>query len=535
MQDRRLFSFGPYRLDIPNEQLWRGPELIRLTHKALTVLGYLAEHQGQLATKDDLLAALWPGVVVSESALVACISELRQALGDARRAPHFIETVHGRGYRFIAPVHEATLPFHSLDSVPPPPPSFLAPCVVGREAELAYLCRLFEKSLQGERQIVFVTGEAGIGKTTLVNRLLGQLPTDERLWSARGLCVQHHGDGEAYLPLFDALGRLCRGPDGASFIDLLRQLAPTWLRQMPTLLSADAPQALPRRVERTNQAHMLRELAEALEVLTRDRALVLVLEDLLWSDAATVEWLGAVARWQEPAKLFLIGTYRPVEVIVQAHPLRYLKQDLHLHGLCEELPLRYLTEDAIADYLDHQFCFGAQGQILRQGLARLVHQRTEGNPLFMVSVVKDWVRQGVLVEDAGQWVLRRRLDEIAVGVPDNLRQLIEQQLEQLDPEVQALLETASVAGVRFTAVTVAAGMDAAVEVVEAHCDTLARRDQFMRSRGTAVWPDGTVVAQFEFRHTLYQEVLYHRVSITRRMRLHQQIRERLAQGYSSQA
>jgi predicted ATPase len=73
---------------------------------------------------------------------------------------------------------------------------------------------------------------------------------------------------------------------------------------------------------------MLRELAEALEVLTRERALVLVLEDLLWSDAATVEWLGAVARWQEPAKLFLIGTYRPVEVIVQAHPLRYLKQDL---------------------------------------------------------------------------------------------------------------------------------------------------------------------------------------------------------------
>jgi predicted ATPase len=199
------------------------------------------------------------------------------------------------------------------------------------------------------------------------------------------------------------------------------------------------------------------------------------------------------------------------------------------------LPLRYLTEDAIADYLDHQFCFGAQGQILRQGLARLVHQRTEGNPLLMVSIVKDWVRQGVLVEDAGQWVLRRRLDEIAVGVPDNLRQLIEQQLEQLEPEVQALLETASVAGVRFTAVTVAAGMDAAVEVVEARCDALARREQFVRSRDTAVWPDGTTVARFEFRHTLYQEVLYHRVSITRRMRLHQQMRERLAQGYSSKA
>src|SRR5262245_53097266 len=99
-----LLNFGPFRLDVPNQQLWRGAEIIRLTNKAVAVLCYLAERGGQLVTKDELFAAVWPAVVVSDSALVACIGELRRALGDTRRAPQFIETVHGRGYRFLAPV-----------------------------------------------------------------------------------------------------------------------------------------------------------------------------------------------------------------------------------------------------------------------------------------------------------------------------------------------------------------------------------------------------------------------------------------------
>ena len=105
-QEHRVFHFGPFRLDVRNAQLWRDQEVIRLTGKALAVLRYLAEHSGQLVTKDELFTEVWPGVVVSDSALVACIGELRRALGDARRTPQFIETVHGRGYRFIVAVAE---------------------------------------------------------------------------------------------------------------------------------------------------------------------------------------------------------------------------------------------------------------------------------------------------------------------------------------------------------------------------------------------------------------------------------------------
>jgi adenylate cyclase len=109
-QEHHLLHFEPFRLDVPNAQLWRGPEVIRLTSKALAVLRYLAERSGQLVTKAELLEKVWSGVVVSESALVVCIRQLRRALEDARRTPQFIETVHGRGYRFIAPVSPSAHP-----------------------------------------------------------------------------------------------------------------------------------------------------------------------------------------------------------------------------------------------------------------------------------------------------------------------------------------------------------------------------------------------------------------------------------------
>jgi DNA-binding winged helix-turn-helix (wHTH) protein len=75
MPEPRLFIFEPFRLDVRNAQLWRGSEVIRLTGKALAVLCHLVERSGQLVTKDELFAAVWPGVVVSDSALVACIGE----------------------------------------------------------------------------------------------------------------------------------------------------------------------------------------------------------------------------------------------------------------------------------------------------------------------------------------------------------------------------------------------------------------------------------------------------------------------------
>ena len=170
--------------------------------------------------------------------------------------------------------------------------------------------------------MVFVTGEAGIGKTTLVDAFVAQVVPTARVWLGRGQCLEQHGAGEPYLPLLEALGRWGRGPDGGQLVAVLRQQAPSWLLQLPALVPEDDYEALQRRGGGVTRERMLRELAEAVEVLTAMRPLVLVLEDLHWSDAATVDWLAYVARRREAARLLVLGTYRPVEALVQGHPVR---------------------------------------------------------------------------------------------------------------------------------------------------------------------------------------------------------------------
>jgi predicted ATPase len=276
---------------------------------------------------------------------------------------------------------------------------------------------------------------------------------------------------------------------------------------------------------------MLRELAEALEVLTAERPLVLVLEDLHWSDHATLECLAYVVRRRDPARLLLLGTYRPVDVIVHVHPLRAMVTELRHHPQYAELVLDYLSTAATATYL-RQRC-GAQP--IPPGLPQLVHQRTSGNPLFLVALVDELERQGLLetVGDAGE--SPGALAVLSEVIPTGLRQYIEQHLEQVSEADQALLEAASVAGSTFAVAAVAAGVGQAPETLEAHATALARQGQFIQARGTETWPDGTVTACYQFRHALYHEVVYARVSAGHRVRLHQQIGARKEAGYGARA
>ena len=223
--------------------------------------------------------------------------------------------------------------------------------LVGREAELAQLQRYWAQARQGRRQVVFITGEAGIGKTTLVDSFVSQMAATEVVWNARGQCIEHYGAGEAYLPLLEALGQLGRGPDGAHLVALLHQSAPTWLVHLPALVPAADYEAVQARAGGTTRERMLRELAEAVEALTAEQPLILILEDLHWSDGATLDWLAAVARRREAARLLVVGTYRPAEAVVQAHPVRRMTQDLLLHGQGVELPLGLWAEAEVAAYL----------------------------------------------------------------------------------------------------------------------------------------------------------------------------------------
>lgn len=529
-------SFAPALLwlDLPNQRLWRGLQAIVLRPKTFALLCYLLQHAGQLLSKNTLLETLWPEASVSEVALAVCIRELRQALDDDSRTPRFIETVHRRGYRFIgtlATQPEVPSAHLAVGAAPPSGPAWHdTGLLVGRETELHQMHRYLARALHGQRQLLFITGEAGLGKTMLVDAFLERVPDQTPPWVGRGQCLEHYGAGEAYLPVFEALGRLCREPDGATIVTLLEQYAPTWLVHMPGILSPAASRELQQRVLGSTQSRMLREMADVIDMLTARRPLLLILEDLHWSDYATLDLLAALARRREPARLLVLVTYRPPEVLQRGHPLHTVQHELQVHGQCDVLPLACLTETAVADYLAVRF----PPQNIPSGLARLLYQRTEGHPLFMALVVAHWVAQGWLATLSATSSQPVELAAFTADVPESLQQMIHQQIDRLRPLEQHVLEVGSVVGAEFSAATVAAGLGRTEVRIEHCCADLARQGQFLQAQGEQHWPDGTVTEGYRFTHALYQEVCYRRVTAARRALLHQRIGAREEAGYGMQ-
>ena len=261
--------------------------------------------------------------------------------------------------------------------------------MVGRAAELAQLHACFAQARQGPRQTVFVTGEAGMGKTTLVDTFLAEVAAAQTAWIGRGQCIDHSGAGEAYLPLLDALGRLGRGPRARASGRVCASMPrPGWGRWPPWSGRRRGRPWGPG--ARVTPQRMLRELAAALEACTAAHPLLLVLEDLHWSDASTVEALTLLARRRDAARLLVMGTYRPVELILRQHPLKAAKQELQLHGHCADVALGYLPVAAVQAYLAQR----GPAAAATAEYAAWVHRRTEGHPLFMVHVVAELARSG---------------------------------------------------------------------------------------------------------------------------------------------
>ncbi len=536
MGNEQRIIFDSFSLDLVNECLWQGSKAIKLRPKAFAVLNYLLERPGQLVTKEELLNSIWPETFVSDAVLKVMIRQLREALDDDPKSPRFIETAHRRGYRFIGQIAESeqVTPNQEVGSVRTIPSSHLPAedsswGFVGRDEALTRMRSWLQKMLEGERQIIFVTGEAGIGKTALVDTFVRSIASDRRIRIGRGQCLEQYGTGEAYLPLLEAIGRLCR--EQAHVVDVLHAHAPMWLLQMPSLVSASDRELLNRGISGATRERMLREIGEALEALTSEQPLVLILEDLHWSDYSTLDLISYLATQRQPAHLMLIGTYRTAELIVSGHPLKAVKQELLAKQQCEELPLQYLNEDAVGKYLSIRF----PGNRFPDGLARLIHERTEGNPLFMVNAVDFLVAEGLIVEHETRWELVVEIEKVEVGVPDSIKQMIEKQLDHLDAEKQRTLEAASVAGAEFSTLAVVAGLGEDRALVEARCDELARRHQFIQDRGVQELPNGEASTRYGFIHALYQNILYERISASRLVQLHRRIGERGEDVYGENA
>ena len=534
MSNERRIHFHPFALDRVNLCLWRDADAIKLRPKAFGVLEHLVSRAGELVTKEDLINAVWQDTFVGDAVLKVAIRQIREALADDPKSPRFIETAHRRGYRFIAEIgaHLPPAPLRhegAADGDLLPARLRLPEAIVGREHALSRLHAWLEKARGGERQVAFVTGEAGIGKTTLLESFAWSLGSDRTVRMCRGQCLAQYGMSEAYLPVLDAIQQLCREDHQA--VEVLRAHAPMWLMQMPSCVTAADRELFGRELLGTTRERMLREMGEALDALTEQSVLVLVLEDLHWSDYSTLDLISYVARRQRAAHLLVIGTYLPAELIASRHPLKTVKQELVARRQCEELPLEYLSREAVGQHLAVRF----PGNRFPPELVALIHERTDGNPLFMVNTIDHLIHEQLIEAHEDGWQLTAPIDTVKLGVPDSIRQLIETQVDRLDVRDKRILEAASVAGTEFSAIAVSAALIDDLADVEVRCEELSRQHQFIRECGAQLLPNGHAVGRFGFVHAVYRHVLYDRMSASRRMHLHYRIGLRDEESFGERA
>lgn len=400
--------------------------------------------------------------------------------------------------------------------------------LVGRDNERAELQRRFESARRGRGRLLCVSGEPGIGKTALVEAFLSDLVrSGPACVMARGQCSERLTGAEAYLPWLEALDSLLHGPGSEWMARVMKLLAPTWYRHAASLALDEASAARLAERAAVSPERLKRELVALLQELSRLQPLVVFLDDLHWADASTIDVLGYVGLKPATMRLLLVTAYRPSELLLAKHPFVQVQLELQGRGVCQEMPLGFLSRDDVERYLTLEF---AHHQFPKE-LASLIHRQTEGNPLFVVDLVQDLRDRRVIAEVHGHWRLAGSIPEVDRELPPSVRSLIQRKLDRLSPTDHRLLVAASVQGYEFDSAVVANALRMDAAKVEERLDALERVHAFVRLVREDELPDRTPTQQYQFVHVLYQNALSATLRPTRRARLSRAVAEALLECY----
>jgi predicted ATPase len=470
-----------------------------------------------------LHALMWetpepPSHVTSEipRAIDQLILEMLQK--DARLRPGATEVM----YR-LALVHDSALTAALAEAAPRRPSPLRH--IVGRDADLDVLVREFARVANGRASLVLVSGEAGMGKTTLVDAFLRQLADqDEPVRVGRGRCSERLAGSEAYLPVLEVLDSLQRSERHGNVTRLVRTVAPSWYAQIAPPSGNDSSAArLAAETVGGSQERLKREIAALLEELGRLQPLVLYLDDVHWADPSSVDLIAYLARRLEHARVMAIFTARPSVLAQARHPFLALKHELQAHGLIREIALALLTETDVDRYLALQYPEHA----FPPGLAALIHRRTDGQPLFVADLVRELRRRDVLRQQDGRWVLEGDLSSVAELIPESVRSLLQAKLAALEDEDRRLLGAAAVQGTDFDSAVLARALQIDDEVVESRLDRLEREHALVRFAGEAECPDRSLTLRYQFAHDVYYRAFLDSLRATRRVSLSRAVADAL--------
>jgi tetratricopeptide (TPR) repeat protein len=396
--------------------------------------------------------------------------------------------------------------------------------LVGRAAELERLFRRAELARQGQGGVVFLVGEAGIGKTALLDEFLRRAQQGRSLTVVQARCVEHSGPGEAYLPLLDALGRLLASRARERTIDVLRSCAPTWALHMPAdVIRPELRGDLLQRTIGASRERMQREAVDGLTTASADFPFLLALEDAQWADPSTIDAVHLLGAHIARRRVLVVISWRPADALDKEHPLRRCALALGKLPNCEQITLRPLSPDEVAAWLDARY----PGHHFPPELAGLAWERTEGHPLFVAALLETLEGGGWIGEPEGAWAATRDLRSAALDLPDTLRSVIRRRLELLDEDDRQALQYGSVMGRELLSSVLARLLEADEALLEERLARLARAHGLLELRGEEELPDGSVALRYRFAHALDQAVLYEDLASRRRALLHGRVAEEL--------
>jgi DNA-binding SARP family transcriptional activator len=449
--------------------------------------------------------------------------------------------------------------------------------LVAREPELARLDSALALALAGEGQIVFITGEPGSGKTALLQSFVQQAVSAHRTLVVAGtICNAYTGVGDPFLAFRDLLNQLT----GASATDTLgilslpvyserRQSAPLLAVQAliqggPALLDTFIPalplvtlleNALPEKqdlrqqlqawVERNShgsrapmadQQQILHQYTQVMALLAAEHPLLLIIDDLQWADATSIVLLFHLARHTRQNRILLLAAFRPHDLAMgrsgERHPLQPVLHELQRYFGDIQIDLDQALESTGRTFVDQLLDSNPNrlGEEFRAALYRL----TEGHPLFTVELLQSLQARGDLVQELdGYWIERVQPDWDLL--PARIEGIIAERIDRLSELLQEILAIASIAGERFNAETIAQVQGADVgPIIRRLSDELGRRHHLVYALDPAPL-QGQRLAQYRFRHSLFQYYLYNRLDPNERRYLHGEVGSALEKLYGAQA
>ena len=386
---------------------------------------------------------------------------------------------------------------------PPEPGARPAPTLVGRDRERHALRGALDRARAGEASVAMVVGDAGCGKTALVEQFLDELQWGgEEIQIGCGRCDQHLEGTGGYLPAYDLLKSLVHGRTGPDAARALERLAPSWhARVMPSATTrAAAPEAtaLPSSPERLNQ-----EFLSVLDTLGQHAPILLFLDDLQWADASTLDLLLYVHTHARRTRLLIVGAYRDRELPDAARPFTSAMAS----GTATGIVLPPLTQRDIEEYVEREY----SGHRFPREFIALLHRQTGGLPRFVVHELRYLRERNLIRRSDGCWELVPSVEELADALPESMQRMIERKLDTLDDDQRQLLLAGSIQGETFDAAVVARALKREPSEVEAQLDTIERRHAVIRYEGTHTHPGGKTV-RYQFVDGPYRDELHRSLS-----------------------